>query len=137
MRSILWCVVSLTIAIAACGCGGDDPLRRYSVSGTATFDGQPLPEGDIVFLPTDGKARPEGGAIKNGAFTVDMVPGKKRVEIRASRENPGKLIDSMLEPGKKVPAREDYIPAKYNDKSELTADVTSSTPPLKFELKSN
>lgn len=137
MRSILCRIVVLAVAILASGCGGDDPLRRYRVTGTASFDGQPIPEGDILFQPADGKARPEGGPIKNGAFSVEMVPGKKRVEIRASRENPGKMIDSMLEPGKKVPAREDYIPPKYNDKSELTAETTKSTAPLKFELKSN
>lgn len=136
MRSIVCLIPLLAVAVLVTGCVGDDPLKRYPVKGTATFDGAPIPEGDILFVPDGGDGRPEGGPIKNGEFSVELVPGRKRVEIRASKENPAKMIDSMLEPGKKVPAREDYIPAKYNDKSELTAETSDVTDPLQFDLKS-
>lgn len=44
------------VALAAClavtmpGCGGgDEGPTRYDISGTVTFDGQPIPDGMIVF----------------------------------------------------------------------------------------
>jgi hypothetical protein len=52
------------------GCGGDG-VDRYDVSGVVTFDGNPVPLGQIMFQPDTGKGNrgPAGVAkIENGHF---------------------------------------------------------------------
>lgn len=118
------------------GCGGDSGPKRHKVSGTASFDGQPIPEGDIQFLAADGKGPVDGGRIVDGKFSLEVTAGKQRVEIRATRTNPKELVPSGIEPGKMEPKREDYIPARYNTDSTLTAEVTASgLNPSEFKLE--
>src|SRR5207248_8852791 len=111
------------------GCGDSGP-KMYPVSGTVTFDDQPIPEGDIVFLPEEKQFGPDAGKIKDGKYAFRAKGGKKKVQIQASRLIPGKK-GPMGEP-----AREDYIPPRYNTKTELTADVGSGTSEFNFNLKS-
>ena len=53
------------------GCMGDPGPKRYRVSGEITFDGKPVPHGEIVFTPDSGQGNsgPQGIAIiQNGHF---------------------------------------------------------------------
>tara|TARA_R110002111_G_scaffold2705_4_gene17950 strand:+ start:41405 stop:41833 length:429 start_codon:yes stop_codon:yes gene_type:complete len=119
-----WFSLIFTMCVLV-GCGSSaDGVVRYPVTGTVTWNGQPLPEGDIIFIPTEKTARPEGAVIKEGQFELTLAPGSMRVEIRASRET-GKMIESAVDPGQKIAVVENYIPAKYNDKSELKAEVSA------------
>ena len=118
MKSLLG-TAGLTVAILICGCSQDPKL--FPVSGTVTFDGAPMPDGDILFIPVDPALGPEPGTIKDGKYTVKAREGKKRVEIRASKILPGGAKGAGGEP---VP--EDYLPQKYNSESTLTAEVKSS-----------
>jgi hypothetical protein len=98
------------------GCGPSGP-KTYEVSGTVTWNREPVADGWINFYPLDGTITPEGGAIKNGQYRFRARPGKKRVEITASRE--GKFNPVM-----QSPERESYIPPAYNgDQSVLSAEV--------------
>ncbi|MFM1904584.1 MAG: hypothetical protein RLZZ440_2484 [Planctomycetota bacterium] len=55
-------------AVIAIGCGSSGPVR-YDVSGTVTFDGQPVPVGTITFVPVSGNTGPGGSAgIEGGRF---------------------------------------------------------------------
>jgi hypothetical protein len=124
------CVALLLLAIAPLGCGGSGP-ETYPVSGTVTFDGQPVPDGDILFVPADGKGLPDPGKIENGEFSFDAKPGPKRVEIEASRQT-GPVDTSMG-----MAPRQPYIPACYNTETTLTAEVTPDGPnEFDFPLKS-
>ena len=87
------------LAVGACGGPGGPP--KYSVSGNVTFDGAPLPEGEIAFRPTDGKGQSCGGPIENGKYAFDSTPGKMQVSITASHEVPGKFDEQN--PGKRFP----------------------------------
>ena len=118
MKSLLG-TAGLTVAILCCGCSQDPKL--FPVSGTVTFDGAPMPDGDILFIPVDPSLGPEPGTIKDGKYTLQAREGKKRVEIRASKILPGGAKGAGGEP---VP--EDYLPQKYNSESTLTAEVKSS-----------
>ena len=70
------CLVVLTA-----GCGGGS---GGTVSGAVTYDGQPVGDGTITFLPADGKGQPVGGPIANGRYSVaDVPPGPKVVQITA------------------------------------------------------
>lgn len=109
-------LAALTIVLAA-GCGDG----TYPVRGTVTFDGQPVPEGTISFVPDDPALAPDAGPIEDGRFNVFVKPGPKRVEIRASR--PVQFPDPNDPDAAAL--REDYIPARYNSSTELTAEVTA------------
>ena len=51
----------MALALSA-GCGDDGYGRRYPVSGTVTYKGQPLKQGTITFTPADADAgRPPAG----------------------------------------------------------------------------
>lgn len=60
------------------GCGGSDGPTRYRYSGKVTFNGQPVPAGEIIFEP-DGRAGnkgPQGFAqISNGRYDTGRDKG--------------------------------------------------------------
>ncbi len=115
------------------GCGDEGP-QRFEVSGTATFDGAPIENGDISFEPTDKSQAPEGGVIENGKFKFPAQAGTKVVQIRASRPLPAERQDNP-EMGLLY---EDYIPAQFNSSTALKAEVTPAGPnTFTFDLKSN
>jgi hypothetical protein len=111
--------ILLSIAVVFfCSCGPSD-AELYKVSGTVSFDGQPVEKGTVVFEPVDSvPGNSAGGEIHNGVFTLQSRQGKKKVSIRATRPIPGKWNAVM-----KVPAIQQYIPAEYNSKTTLTAEV--------------
>lgn len=109
------------------GCGGDG---KVPVSGSVSFDGQPVERGEISFVPVEAGQSPDGGTIENGQFAFRTTPGAKRVEIRASRPLP---------PEKQTDAAgtfyEDFIPARYNRESSLQQEVPAEgASGLKFDL---
>jgi hypothetical protein len=125
-------------AIAATiGCGDN---RRQGVEGTVTFDGQPIPDGNISFIPQGDARGPTAGAvIKDGRFAIDRArgtfTGTFRVEIVAARATAETVADPVT--GERVSLREQYIPAKYNVQSELTAEIAAGgSNQLKYELTS-
>ena len=72
------------LALVPCGCSG-----TCAVSGEASYEGQPIADGMITFLPADGKGPPAGGPITHGKFEVQgLVPGPKIVEITAVKVVP-------------------------------------------------
>ena len=113
-RLVALCLLVLLVA----GCGPSGP-ETYPVSGTVTWNGDPLPEGDIVFSPVDGSIAPDAGKIVDGKFEFQAQPGEKRVEIDATRES------GEVDPVMHMAPREAYIPSKYNSESILKATVTA------------
>ena len=117
----LFCLMASLALLGLAGCGSRGPTT-YPVSGTVSFDGQPISSGEIIFRSADDQAASSAGNIHEGKFSFASLPGKKRVEIIAVREVPGKFDESN--PGEKVPLREMYIPDQYNRQSKLAAEVT-------------
>ncbi|MBN2294403.1 MAG: hypothetical protein JXM70_18385 [Pirellulales bacterium] len=64
------------------GCGGSESV----VSGTVTYDGQPVEKGSILFQPVDGKGASCGGPIENSKYKIETTPGKKLVQIVAVKK---------------------------------------------------
>ena len=76
--------VALLVSLSA-GCGDGSA----SVSGEVTYNGEPVGDGSITFLSTDGKGATAGGMIESGRFAVDNVtPGPKVVKIEAVKKVP-------------------------------------------------
>lgn len=132
--------VSLLSCSFLSGCGaptGD----RVPLAGEVTLDGQPLDRGSIEFHPDD-EGSITGGMVLDGKFEIPAnqgaKPGKYLVRIFASGnaievnpdEAPGPEADNQVS--------EERIPAKYNTKTELTADIgNQGDDSLRFEVSSS
>ena len=117
------------------GCGGQEGPARVVVSGKVTFQGQPVADGQIRFVPKPGTAAPVTiEAIKNGTYSTDTsggVPvGEHLVEIRAYDPNQ----PPPTGPGE--PPRRQLLPDKYNSKTELELKAKAGQRPITrdFEL---
>ena len=119
---------TLALALAAASCSSENAL--VSISGNVTLDGTPLSEGDILFTPADPQFGAEAAKIAAGAYQASVRPGKNKVQIRATRPVAGKkgpMGEQLIE---------DYVPAKYNDRSDVSIDVSASNLKHDFALKS-
>jgi hypothetical protein len=124
MRGLTALVLALPVLA---GCGGEQPAE---VTGTVRIDGRPLPDGEIIFEAADGSKTPAAGKVRDGAYTVRVLPGPKKVKVLASR--PPKRPDPVLGPA----AREQMLGPEYNDRTTLTADVKSgANPDVNFDVK--
>jgi len=119
-------------ALLLAGCGGDG---RIDVAGQVTFDGKPIDQGTIDFVPADGEGPTAGGLIQGGRYSVRVAPGKKRVEIQGYREvGRGRVVE--FDPDSPVvPITEPFVPAQYNAASTLTFDAQRSTETADFALR--
>jgi hypothetical protein len=133
------------------GCGDDGLEKRYPVTGTVTYQDQPVEKGVISFAP-EGAGRAASGTIVGGSFTMTtltpndgVVPGPYLVSITAlepdSRITQGnEKIQGMPPMGRQI-ARSNrtakrLIPQKYEAAatSGLKAMVKPESNTLKFEL---
>ena len=115
--------------LLSAGCGWES--GRRALEGTVTLDAQPLAEGSISFRPLPGTSGPTaGGKITEGKFSVSpeggTFVGTFRVEITASRKTGRKVPDTIM--AGEVDEVVQFIPARYNRQSELTAEVTDAGP---------
>lgn len=59
----------LIAVLAVCGCNGRG-AAQYTVSGEATYQGNPIPVGRIVFQPQDGPGPSGVAKIRNGQYAT-------------------------------------------------------------------
>jgi hypothetical protein len=125
------------IALGGCS-GSSDSLPRTAVSGTVKFEGAPLAQGSIQFLPNTPEGVGAGAVVTAGKFEVPkengLVPGSYSVVINSS------LADSTpadpTAPVSPKAAAKELIPEQYNSKSRLNAEVKAEGPnQLEFDLK--
>ncbi|VTT96777.1 Uncharacterized protein OS=Blastopirellula marina DSM 3645 GN=DSM3645_11646 PE=4 SV=1 [Gemmataceae bacterium] len=74
-------------AALALGCGARPEPPYVTVSGRVTRDGEPLTEGRVVFVPTDGAA-PRSIPVVKGRFAGEARAGKNVVQVHALKEVP-------------------------------------------------
>src|SRR5882672_87624 len=90
-HALLGLAGAAVVLITGCGDG------RVRVSGTVLFEGKPVEEGIIAFVPADGKGPTTGGPISDGRYDLTgdarATVGEKIVRIVGSRKT-----------GRKVPA---------------------------------
>lgn len=137
-RSMLvFVVLGLGLSLVAsffAGCGERGP-ERVPVSGTVTYNGKPLPEGTVRFVPVQTSPVPSSGAtITEGKYTANAsggVPiGTYHIQIEAYRHvkgGPGSLHENVLQ---------QYVPRKYNTNTQLqiTIEPGSRAITKNFEL---
>jgi hypothetical protein len=121
---------SLLSLALACGIGCSDPSGLQPVSGTVSFQGKPLDQGAIQFLPLDGSHTESGAGIKDGRYSIPaengLAPGKYKVTVFSYDETGAKVPDNTTMPGDTVGVQfKERIPAKYNTDTILKAEVVA------------
>jgi len=101
IRKTLFCLgfaIPAALAVPGCGDSSSGLARRYSVSGTVTYNGKPLERGTISFVPADAKGRAAGGTIIDGRYSLTThdrddgaLPGKYKVGVVAKETDPSKV----------------------------------------------
>lgn len=124
-------LLAAVVWLAAC----DSAPRRYKVSGTVKYKGEPIKSGSIQFRSDKGDV---GGAqITDGKYDIPaeggLVPGNYKVAVnypdpKVPAPKPGEP------PGVAVYAKE-MLPEKYNEKSELTAEIKPQNNEVNYDLK--
>ena len=124
----------ITGRIASLGCGllllagcASDPLGRQAVSGTVEFQGQPLDQGRIQFVPVTKGPTESGATIENGKFQIPresgLAPGTYKVSV-FSYDQKGAKVPSEEIPGDPGNTQfKERIPKKYNAETTLTVEV--------------
>ena len=139
-------IFCLLLTLCLAGCGGSSN-GRAGVSGTVNFDGKPVDEGVIAFIPSGTTKGPTvGGDIKKGQYrlTGDTGPvaGSHRVEITARKVTGTSNVKGLGEgtsgpsAGGSVQKIEQYIPKQYNTDSTLEFVVKPGSNQQNFDLKS-
>jgi len=82
-RKHLLPAMAMSLLLFAAGCGSSTV-----VSGTVTYNGEPINNGSIQFSPEDGKGPIAGGTITGGKYRVEekLTPGKKIVKIEGFKD---------------------------------------------------
>ena len=117
------------------GCGDSGP-KRYGVSGTVKWQGQPIKSGTIYFRAENGET---GAAhIANGSYEISTGGGLPEGKYRVAINYPDPKAPAPKEdeaPGEPT-ARRDLLPDKFNDNTQLTAEIKpQSTNDVSFDLK--
>lgn len=72
------CGMCLLLAVLLAGCGGESGPHRHALEGAVTFDGQPVPHGEIMFSPDSSKGNTGPGSlasIENGKYATNPGQG--------------------------------------------------------------
>lgn len=132
--SPVFCVI-LILSLTGCGGGGEPIPELAQVTGVVTMDGAPLDGAKILFEPqqaSDKARRRASNATTqtDGSYTLEYnsdasgaTPGTHKVMILKMPDNPDDAGTQL-------------VPAKYNDKTELTAEVKEGDNRFDFDLKS-
>jgi hypothetical protein len=107
------------------------------VTGTVKYKNQVIEVGSITFVPIDGDTQLGGAPIKNGKYEMTaqsgLLAGKYKVSI--SYPDPKGTPAEGDAPGASRDAK-NLLPAKYNDSTELTAEVKADkNNVIDFDLK--
>jgi hypothetical protein len=117
--SVALLVILLPTVLSASGCSKPGRPGYHTVTGRVTFDGQPLENGFVQFVPVDSKTSPESGRIAKGLYRMESKAGKMTVHILSTR------LTGKMDPVMGTAIEEMFIPQRYNSKSELTAEVVA------------
>lgn len=98
-------VIAAASIVFLFGCGGGSSVERNDVSGSATFNGQPIVFGDVEFISKhgDSKDAPSGRAtIENGTFDTGedgqgIVGGPHEIRVTAYSKKPIHTEDETAE----------------------------------------
>ena len=131
-------ISGLLLLVAGCG-------SSTAVTGSVSYEGQPVESGSITFLPADGQGPSAGAAISGGQYRVDEIaPGEKIVQIVGLKEISFARSSAEMAQQAEEAARRGTASAAVEQASEIPADaegnnatveVKPGTQTLDFQLK--
>jgi hypothetical protein len=128
--SFLFLLITLLVGV---GCGDSRNNIAYDVGGTVNLDKKPLKDGDITFSDSSGHP-PTSITITDGKYQGKARAGNYRVEIRAYR-----FSEKAVGPGPGVSKderpKENYLPERFNRKTELPKAEVTLAGPNKFDFE--
>lgn len=144
MRICFLLSLSAVFTVAA-GCGGVDGPELASVSGTVTVNGDPVEGLVIEFQPADGPPA-SGITDESGKYALTATGGRSgaqlgvnqvRVKGRPANTSEEVMSEMAAEEGTDLEALKSLpvIPPKYNEESELEADVQPGSNEFNFPLE--
>ncbi|WP_166824398.1 carboxypeptidase-like regulatory domain-containing protein [Thalassoroseus pseudoceratinae] len=129
--AIVVCVFGLA---AGCSSAPDDMPDVAEVTGTVTFNGEPLTDARITFQPESG--RPSSATTgSNGEYTLmynENTPGAKIGKHKVSISKANDTKDAAGE----IIKSEEIVPAKYNLETTLEETVEDQANEINFQLES-
>lgn len=125
----------MTGALSGCG----EVEGRYAVGGAVSYDGKPIPDGTISFVPPDVQSRRAAGAeINNGVYAIAKADGLEagdyQVVIFAERPS-GRKIEADEGSSEMIDEPEQYIPRMYNALTTLSVEISADQTDLNFDLE--
>jgi hypothetical protein len=151
VRDRIAAIFAGTALMVLLGCGDDTGLaKRYPVTGTVTYKGEPVKKGIITFTPDQTDGRSATGTIEDGTLTLTTMadrdgalPGSYKVSITAREAD----FTQVVANAKGGPAKQKdvalankeakyLIPAKYGSiqTSGLAAKVEERANRFQYEL---
>lgn len=114
-------------------CGSDGGLTE--ISGVVSYAGQPVQKGSINFLPSDGKGPTAAAIIAGGKYSVKVAPGRKQVTVEGHKIVGQRHLNRNDPRSPIVDTLEQILPERYNTKTELTREISSSAVTYDFALE--
>lgn len=118
------------------GCGSGERLPLGRVTGVVTLNGRPLEGANVMFQPTSSGRSSFGLTDVDGRYHLSFTRnaqgallGTHSVQIFTARD-PVVMADDST-----VPGRPEMLPARYNRRSELSADVHSGLNTIDFKIE--
>lgn len=142
LRNSVACLL-VTLLLTGCGKSGPELPALVPVSGTVTWDGQPLVGGSVTLIPVSGTPGSGGTGRTNidGKYEltdvtrneVGVPAGSYKVVIMTPLLDEGYTPEPNAPPFTKV-----EIPPRYGhrEQTKLTAEVAAGSGPINFDLKS-
>lgn len=128
----------LSVAVLALtGLGCSSASDRSPVQGAVSYNGEPVDDGGIAFMPEGENASlfRATGEIRDGRYDLDSkrgpYPGKYRVEIYWNKKT-GRQAKSSS--GATRDERKQAIAVKYNERTELNVEITPGRNTHDFNL---
>jgi hypothetical protein len=121
-RRPAWVGLLLTLPLIGCG-----ETPTYRVAGEVTWQGTPVEDGQINFLPEDGNLHPATAKIVNGRYEARVPAGRMKVEVHGQK-------DLGFNPAMHQNTKAPYIPAEYNAETTLTLEVQPRDNTADFHL---
>ena len=133
-RQTMSLAIIVSLAVAWGGCSKKD--KQFEIRGHVTYDGEPVAEGKVLFMPKD-ESRPQAIAkIVNGEYVTaspgGVFVGGYKVQVFGYRGT-GKVQD-LGELFGTQEQQEQFIPPKFNHETELIIDIASDKTEYDFEL---
>jgi hypothetical protein len=101
------------------GCGPKGSAT-YEVTGTVTYEGQPLERGAIELVPDNTKQRAVEARIAGGKYTIRAPEGEATVRIYATR------VSGPFNKEMGAAPETQYLHDNYNARSKLRVKVSGS-----------